>query len=38
MFAFKFKVRTKNVFVKTKPFNRKTVISINQYIVQRIVY
>jgi len=30
MFAFKFEVRTKNVLVKTKPFNRQTVISINQ--------
>ena len=29
MFAFKFKVARKSVFVKTKPFNRKTVISIN---------
>jgi len=30
MFAFKFEVHTKNVLVKTKPFNRQTVISINQ--------
>ena len=30
MFAFKFEVRTKNVLVKTKTFNRQTVISINQ--------
>jgi len=30
MFAFKFEVRTKSVLVKTKTFNRQTVISINQ--------
>jgi len=30
MFAFKFEVRTKSVLVKTKPFNRQTIISINQ--------
>jgi len=30
MFAFKFEVRTKSVLVKTKPFNRQTVTSINQ--------
>jgi len=30
MFAIKFEVRTKSVLVKTKPFNRQTVISINQ--------
>jgi len=30
MFAFKFEVRTKNVLVKTKPFSRQTVISVNQ--------
>ena len=29
MFAFKFEVRTKSDLVKTKPFNRQTVISIN---------
>jgi len=34
MFAFKFEVRTKRVLVKTKPFNRQTVISI---IVQSAV-
>jgi len=30
MFAFKFELRTKSVLVKTKPFNRQTVISNNQ--------
>jgi len=31
MFAFKFNVQTKKVSLqKTKPFNRQTVISINQ--------
>jgi len=30
MFAFKFEVCMKFVLVKTKPFNRQTVISINQ--------
>ena len=30
MFAFKFEVRMKNVLAKTKPFNRQTVISVNQ--------
>jgi len=32
MFAFKFEVRTKGVLVKTKPFNRQTVISNNQLL------
>ena len=30
MFVFKFEVRANTVLVKTKPFNRQTVISINQ--------